>query len=116
MRLQAYCNNVVDHHMVLDLAPSLAAAFFSKALPATQTPGQAAILVVLGLQRGDLSAAAAALNLPASQVLALFLKSVKRFTALLKSAKEGAIERALPRVDAAQVRHPRGSRALLGLF
>jgi Possible tRNA binding domain len=43
LSMQAYCNNVVDHHMILDLAPSLAAAFFRGALPATQTPGQAAV-------------------------------------------------------------------------
>jgi Possible tRNA binding domain len=62
------------------------------------------VLVLLGLQRRELSAAAAALQLPTSQVLALFGKSMKRFAALLKRSEEGAIERAVPRVDAAQVR------------
>jgi hypothetical protein len=89
--------------MVTDLAPPLAAAFFSQALKATQTPGQAAILVILGLQRRELSDAAAALQLPSAQVLALFLKSMKRFVQLLKSSKEGEIERSLPNVDTLQV-------------
>jgi Possible tRNA binding domain len=66
--VQAYCNNVVDHHLILDLAPSLAAAFFRGALAATQTPGQAAVLLLLGLQRRELAAAATALELPATQV------------------------------------------------
>lgn len=101
--MQAYCNNVADHHIILDLAPSLAAAFFCGALPANMTAGQAAILVVLGLQRKDVTDASAALNLPSSQVLALFLKTIKSFTRLLKSSKEGEIERSLPPVDALKV-------------
>ena len=102
--MQAYCNNLVDHHMVLDLAPHLAAAFFAAALPVTQTAGQAAILVLLGLQRRELGETAAALQLPAAQVLTLFLKSVKRFTELLKQSREHEIERSLPRVEHLQVR------------
>ena len=67
--VQAYCNNIVDHQLILDLTPPLATAFFCGHLPATLTPGQAAILVVLGLQRRLLGVAASALDLPPSQVL-----------------------------------------------
>ena len=37
---QAYTNSLVDFHMVLDLLPGLAGAFFSRALPANLTWGQ----------------------------------------------------------------------------
>lgn len=100
--MQAYCNNLVDHHMVLDIAPSLARAFFTRVLCVTQSAAQAAILVVIGLQGRDVSAAAEALNLPSSQVLALFMKSMKRFAALLQTQREEEIARELPAVaDAA---------------
>lgn len=94
--VQAYCNNIVDHHLVLDLAPSLARAFFTRTLRVTQSAAQAAILVVVGLQGRDVSAAAEALHLPSSQVLALFMKSMKRFAALLQAQREEEIARELP--------------------
>ena len=58
----------------MDLVPALAAAFFSGKLPATLSPGQAAILLCLGCQQLDISDVDKALDLPTSQVLALFSK------------------------------------------
>ncbi|KAG1681159.1 hypothetical protein FOA52_015602 [Chlamydomonas sp. UWO 241] len=39
-RLQAYSNNLVDFHMILDLLPTLAAAYFKRKLPATLSYAQ----------------------------------------------------------------------------
>jgi hypothetical protein len=64
----------VDHHLILDLLPPLARAYFARRLPASLSFGQAAILAALGLQQRELDDVAAALGLPASQVLALFNK------------------------------------------
>jgi N-acetyltransferase 10 len=64
----------VDHHLVYDLLPSLARAYFARRLPASLSHGQAAILAVLGLQQRDVSACERELGLPANQVLALFNK------------------------------------------
>ena len=72
--MQAYSNNLVDHHLILDLLPFLARAYFARRLPAPMSYGQAAILVSLGLQQRDVSECEKALNLPASQILALFNK------------------------------------------
>lgn len=72
--VQAYANNLVDYHLVMDLVPSLAFAFFKRSLPATLSAGQAAILLSLGLQQSDVSTVEKALNLPMQQVLALFNK------------------------------------------
>lgn len=74
MLVQAYSNSLVDHHMVLDLLPSLARAYFCRQLPASLSYGQAAILLSLGLQQNELSVLEAALHLPSNQVLALFNK------------------------------------------
>ena len=73
--LQAYANQLVDHHLVLDLLPALARAFFARRLPASLSFGQAAILAALGLQQRGLDDVGAALGLPANQVLALFNKA-----------------------------------------
>ena len=71
---QAYANQMVDHHLILDLLPPLARAYFARRLPASLSFGQAAILAALGLQQRDLDDVGAALGLPANQVLALFNK------------------------------------------
>lgn len=72
--LQAYSNNLVDHHLILDLLPFLARGFFARRLPAPMSYGQAAILASLGLQQREVSDCEKDLKLPSSQVLALFNK------------------------------------------
>lgn len=92
-RLQAYSANLVDHHLILDLVPPLAGAYFAGRLPATLSYTQAAILLSLGLQRLDIAQVEEALGLPASQTLALFNKALRRLHAHLRAAKEAAVER-----------------------
>ena len=72
---QAYANNLVDHHLIYDLLPSLARAYFARRLPATLSYGQAAILALLGLQQRAVEDATKELGLPTNQVLALFNKA-----------------------------------------
>ena len=96
-RLQAYASNLVDHHLILDLLPPLSRAYFAGALPATLSYSQAAILLCLGLQQREVADVEAALELPSSQVLALFSKAVRRLHGHLRAAKEAEVERALPR-------------------
>jgi len=67
-RLQSYANNVCDHHMIQDLVPALARAYFAQRIPVNLSYGQAAILLCVGLQHGDISRVEASLNLPANQV------------------------------------------------
>ena len=71
---QAYANNLVDYHLIMDLVPSLAAAFFAGSIPVTLSAGQAAILLCLGLQHTNVAMVEQALGLPGQQVLALFNK------------------------------------------
>ncbi len=52
---QAYCNNLVDHHLILDLIPLLARYFFGEQLPVSLSLTQGAILLSVGLQRADVN-------------------------------------------------------------
>lgn len=96
-RLQAYSSNLVDHHLILDLISPLARAYFSGNIPVTLSYSQAAILLCLGLQQRDVSAVETALDLPSSQVLALFSKAVRRLHQQLRAVKEAEVERQLPK-------------------
>jgi hypothetical protein len=51
---QAYSNNLVDHHLVLDLISPLSHAYFGGLLPAPLSYSQAAILACVGLQQHDI--------------------------------------------------------------
>lgn len=104
-RLQAYANNLVDYHLVLDLLPPLTGAYFAGLLPSSLSYAQAAILLKLGLQRRDISELEAELSLPTSQVLALFSKSMRKLYGHLRSVKEAAVERTLPKVQPASTEH-----------
>lgn len=83
-RLQSYANNLIDHHLILDLVSGLAKAYFAGKLPVSLSYGQAAILLSLGLQMKDVSYVEKAIDLPSNQVLALFSKTIRKFSALLK--------------------------------
>ncbi|KAL4434095.1 hypothetical protein ABPG75_000536 [Micractinium tetrahymenae] len=100
-RLQAYSNNLVDHHLILDLVPPLAHAYFSARLPAPLSYSQAAILACVGLQQHEIGKLEETLQLPSSQALALFNKAIRRLHGLLRAAKEAEVARALPKPSAA---------------
>ncbi|GFR40676.1 hypothetical protein Agub_g1265, partial [Astrephomene gubernaculifera] len=97
-RLQAYSASLVDYHLILDLLPPLAQAYLRGRLPVSLSYGQAAILLVLGLQRRELSELETELGLPANQLLALFNKAVRKVYGCLRAAKEAAVARTLPAV------------------
>ncbi len=60
---------------------------------------QAAILLVLGLQRRGVDEAGEALGgLPGTQVLALFSKALRKLHGSLKASREAELERTLPKV------------------
>ena len=65
---QAYANSLVDFHLILDLLPALTACYFAGRLPATLSYGQAAIMLMMGLQLRELGEVEQELNLPSNQV------------------------------------------------
>ncbi|OBT55114.1 hypothetical protein VE04_05502 [Pseudogymnoascus sp. 24MN13] len=99
-RLESYANNMLDYHVVLDLIPTLAALYFTGRLPVLKLTGvQAAILLAVGLQRKDLTAVESELNLPSSQLLAMFIKIMRKLSSHFGSLVTGAIDAELPKQE-----------------
>merc|ERR1719436_138555 len=95
-RLELYSNNMADHHLVTDLLPALAKLVITKQLGDVHLSAvQLAILVGLGLQHKTVDDLVKELELPSSQLLALFNRSVRKLSALLRGILESGIEKTL---------------------
>jgi N-acetyltransferase 10 len=101
-RLESYANNMLDYHVVLDLIPTLATLYFTGRLATDVklTGVQSSILLAVGLQRKDLSSVESELSLPSSQLLAMFIKIVRKMGSHFSSLVTGAIEAELPQREA----------------
>ncbi|EKX39913.1 hypothetical protein GUITHDRAFT_59665, partial [Guillardia theta CCMP2712] len=77
-RLDSYANNIVDHHIVLDLVPSIAQLFFLDRIPVPLSFTQAAILLGIGLQHKAVDDLEKDMKLEARQILANFNKLILR--------------------------------------
>ena len=92
-RLNSYANNMLDYHAILDLLPLLAGMYFNKQLPAAihLSAIQSAVLLALGLQRKRIEDVEAELNLPVSQLLALFVKSMRKMVNAVEEVQKSDI-------------------------
>uniref|UniRef100_A0A914Q503 Possible tRNA binding domain-containing protein n=1 Tax=Panagrolaimus davidi TaxID=227884 RepID=A0A914Q503_9BILA len=70
---------MVDHHLITDLVPTLVSLFFTEDFAETVNLNeiQSAILVAIGHQHKTVDELAPELNLPANQILAIFLKGIR---------------------------------------
>jgi N-acetyltransferase 10 len=89
-RLESYTRNLVDYHMILDLVPALARLYFTNRLPIDLTVIQMALLAAIGLQHKTIDQLEGELNLPQSQLLALFNKSIKKIIDVRVELKSNA--------------------------
>ena len=98
-RLESYANNMLDYHVVLDLIPSLANLYFTGRLKSDikLTGVQSSILLAVGLQRKDLTVLERELNLPSSQLLAMFIKIMRKMSSHFTALVSGAIEADMPK-------------------
>lgn len=112
-RLESYANNMLDYHVILDLVPKLATLYFTGRLkPAVKLTGiQSSILLAVGLQRKDLSAVETELSLPAQQLLAMFIKIMRKMSSHFNSLVAGAIEAELPQAETVGVSRENASGA-----
>lgn len=81
-RLESYASNMVDYHMIMDLVPGLAREYFLTPVAdrgLSLSPVQAAILLSLGLQQRMIEDLEKELKLPVSQLLAMFIKCIRKF-------------------------------------
>jgi N-acetyltransferase 10 len=97
-RLESYANNMLDYHVILDLVPRLAMLYFTGRLKSDikLTGIQSSILLAVGLQRKDLTAVEQELSLPSSQLLAMFIKIMRKLSAHFSTLVSGAIEAEMP--------------------
>lgn len=94
-RLESYANNMVDYHLIMDLVPTIARHYFLGLLnrlnegneggnSVSLSPVQAAVLLGMGLQNRIVDSISSEIGLPVSQVLAMFIKSVRKFARLYR--------------------------------
>ncbi|KAH0832443.1 hypothetical protein AYO21_05130 [Fonsecaea monophora] len=99
-RLESYANNLLDYHVILDLLPALAYLYFTGRLKlppcnVSLSGVQQSILLAIGLQRKDLSDVEKELNLPSNQLLAMFVKVVRKISTALRAVLSSEVEASL---------------------
>ncbi|KAF8915395.1 DUF699-domain-containing protein [Mucidula mucida] len=107
-RLEAYGNNILDFHVILDLMPTISQLFFQRRIDSRPQEGgdgkksvslsavQSAILLGMGLQRKSVEDMEAELTLPVSQMLALLVKIVRKIAIRLIDIQKEGINGTLP--------------------
>ncbi|KAG9292175.1 hypothetical protein G9A89_023895 [Geosiphon pyriformis] len=97
-RLESYSNNMLDYHVVLDLLPTVASLYFGGRLgDEVKLSGvQSSILLGIGLQRKSVSELETELALPSSQILALFIKIIRKVSNHIRSLEVVAVQAGLP--------------------
>jgi N-acetyltransferase 10 len=97
-RLESYANGMLDYHVVLDLVPTIARLYFTSGLKSSVKlpPLQQVILLAIGLQHKEVDSIAAELPMPSPQLLALFMKIIRKIETHLDSLVKGAIEADMP--------------------
>lgn len=81
-RLEAYSRNLVDYHLIMDLLPRLAEAYFTTPVKDRMALSalQQALLVGMGLQMKTVEELSQELSLPGQQLLAMLNKSIRKFS------------------------------------
>lgn len=97
-RLDSYANNLLDYHVILDMIPTIATWYFSGRLNGSVSLSgiQQSILLAIGLQRKSVDDLEKELTLPSSQLLAMFLKIVRKMSTHFRSLQENAVADTLP--------------------
>jgi N-acetyltransferase 10 len=97
-RLDSYANNMLDYRVILDLLPSIAFLYFTGRLKGIvkMSGVQTALLLALGLQRKEFSDLEKELGLSNSQLMAMFVKVIRKVSTAFRSVVEGAVEQTMP--------------------
>ncbi|ORY05067.1 GNAT acetyltransferase 2-domain-containing protein [Clohesyomyces aquaticus] len=97
-RLDSYANNMLDYHVILDMLPSIATLHFTGRLKGqVKLSGvQTALLLAMGLQRKEFSDLEKELGLNMSQLMAMFVKVIRKVSTAFRSIVEGAVEETMP--------------------
>lgn len=97
-RLDSYANNLLDYHVILDLVPTISEFYFGNRLAGKVSLSgvQQSILLAIGLQRKSLDDLEKELSLPSSQLLAMFLKIIRKISTHFRALVEGAVVETMP--------------------
>jgi N-acetyltransferase 10 len=95
-RLESYANNMLDYHVILDLLPMVADLYFSDRLKISLSGVQRAILLAIGLQRKGVDEMEKELSLPTGQVMAMFIKVIKKASSAFREIEEAAMGKEIP--------------------
>ncbi|KAL9599665.1 MAG: hypothetical protein Q9219_003653 [cf. Caloplaca sp. 3 TL-2023] len=97
-RLDSYANNMLDYHVIIDMVPQIAFLYFTGRLdPAVSLTGvQQSILLAIGLQRKVLEDVEKELGLQVSQLLAMFVKIVRKVSSHFRSLVAGTVAEGMP--------------------
>lgn len=103
-RLDSYANNMLDYHVILDMLPPIAQLYFTGRLKrqVKLSVVQTALLLAIGLQRKEFSDVEKELNLNSSQLMAMFVKVVRKAASAFRSIVEGAVEETMPEAMAVE--------------
>ncbi|KAJ9245938.1 hypothetical protein DTO027B5_7221 [Paecilomyces variotii] len=110
-RLDSYANNLLDYHVILDMVPTIAEFYFSGRLggKVNLSGVQQSILLAIGLQRKNIDDIEKELSLPSSQILAMFVKIIRKVSMHFRSLVEGAVAETLPAENVAGERDANGA-------
>ncbi|KAE8365097.1 GNAT acetyltransferase 2-domain-containing protein [Aspergillus caelatus] len=97
-RIDSYANNLLDYHVILDMVPTIAEYYFSGRLngKVSLSGVQQSILLAVGLQHKSMDDLEKELSLPSSQLLAMFLKIIRKMSTHFRSVIEGAVAETMP--------------------
>jgi N-acetyltransferase 10 len=97
-RLESYANNMLDYHVILDMLPTIAFLYFTGRLKGHVKPSrvQTALLVAIGLQHKEFSDLEKELDLNTSQLMAMFVKVIRKVSTAFSNVVKGAVEETMP--------------------
>ncbi|PRP80602.1 hypothetical protein PROFUN_11545 [Planoprotostelium fungivorum] len=91
-RLESYASNLSDYHVIMDMLPLISRLVFLGGIAVDMSPVQSAIVLCMGSQNKSVDEVGAELNLPVTQVLALFNKVMRKVSTNLRKIQEQAVE------------------------
>ncbi|KRY87377.1 Trehalase [Trichinella pseudospiralis] len=91
-RIEMYSRNLIDHHLIVDLVPSIAKLYFLGKLNISLNAVEVAILLGFGLQLKNVADLAKELKLQSAQVLALFNRIIIKCIQCMNGICESAVE------------------------
>ncbi|XP_050531517.1 RNA cytidine acetyltransferase isoform X2 [Daktulosphaira vitifoliae] len=97
LRLEKYCNNMADYHLIMDLLPSLSKLYFQNKFGDTHFSAvQKALLLGLGLQYKTIEELAIQFDLVPAQLLGLYNRMMRRLLQIINGIMEQNVNSEMP--------------------